>query len=291
MERRNLVFVRAGAHSLHPRLLAGGDARSWDILVSYYDAAAFAAGPTPPADGVAVEYVPGGKWKGVYQAFNQVGRLDQYDYVWFPDDDVAATPEAVEAIFRVARERELAVCQPALTLDSYYSHWITLVQEGFQLRYTDFVEIMAPCLRRDTILRALPLFDRTESGFGLNHLWQRLDTDNRRQAAIIDAVTVRHTRPVSTREARVKANGVDAVEEGRDLLRPFGIPTKVRAVAYAGIASDGTPIDGQLRIAAKMAATHLRRGRNRTPLKHVVRMLRDHLRETPKLSPLTVPLS
>jgi hypothetical protein len=287
MERRNLVFVRAGANSLHPRLLGGGDARSFDILVSYYDAAAFA----PAGDGVAVEYVPGGKWKGVYQAFSQMGRFDQYDYVWFPDDDVAATPEAVEAIFRIARAQELAVCQPALTRDSYYSHWITLVQEGFKLRYTDFVEVMAPCLGRHTILRALPLFDRTESGFGLNNLWHRLDTDNRRRAAIIDEVTVRHTRQVSTPEARIAANGVDAEEEGRELLRPFGVPTKVRPVAYAAIASDGTPIEGQVRIAAKMAAAYLRDGRNRTPLKHVVRMMRDHLRETPKLAPLTVPVS
>ena len=58
------------------------------------------------------------------------------------------------------------------------------------------IEIMAPCLNVDTLARVLPLFVKSMGGFGLDMIWTRLAADNYARSAVLDALPVRHTRPV-----------------------------------------------------------------------------------------------
>jgi hypothetical protein len=63
-------------------------------------------------------------------------------------------------------------------------------------RYVGFVEIMVPGFSRTAFAKILPTLDLTETGWGwgLDSVWPKLL--DYRNAAILDGVPLRHTRPV-----------------------------------------------------------------------------------------------
>jgi hypothetical protein len=219
--RRNLVIVRAGDASLHEQWLAGPHARTWDLVVSYF-------GDDPDryrGDEVTRLDMKGAKWPGLHRAItvDLAEVIDRYDFVWLPDDDLAADTASIDALFEYCARHRLSLAQPALTEDSYFTHEITLVDRRFELRYTNFVEIMAPCFSRHFLTRCVPTFVGTHSGWGLDNHWPRMTSD-RSSVAVIDAVTVRHTRPVGgPNGAAVRAAGTDPMREFREYVAAHGL--------------------------------------------------------------------
>lgn len=252
MRKRNLVVVRAGRTSLHGRWLALSHAeRSYDVLVSYYDEDAFKT--FEAQDGVAAVLVRGGKWDGLYRTLGGVD-VEAYDYFWLPDDDISAAAEDVNAIFDLCRTNGLALAQPALTRDSYFSHFIFSQCPGFRLRYTNYIEIMAPCLRREILRRALPLFRDTMSGFGLDYIWCRWPESGAFRAAILDTVAVHHTRPVGKvlKAAIAASGGMAPTAEEQRLKEQFALDRRTVPLSYAGILDNGEPVTGRIGMGARM---------------------------------------
>jgi len=285
--RQNLVVVRAGKNSLHPLWLSGAQARSWDLIVSCYDAqAAFDHGPD-----VRVVLRPGGKWDGLHAVLAQAGALDGYDYILLPDDDLDMTAADIEAIFAAMARHDLDVAQPALSWDSYFSHFSVLACPGFSLRYVNFVEIMAPCLRRDVLEKILPEFAHTMSGFGLDYVWCRLSEDPRRRAAILDSIPIRHTRPIGrVLRGHMAQQGVVAETEEEILRTKFGVTGRHRPLFYAAIDDRGRPIEGRGTLALRMALAYgkvwRKLGMQEPPLRNIVTILRRQLTRRPQLTPL-----
>lgn len=234
--RRYLVIVRAGEKSLHRGWLEGGP-RNWDLVVSWYGAETYQT--------IADERVlpaKGWKWDVLAAQLDAEPELVAgYEYFWFPDDDIEADAGRISRMFELTETQGLAISQPALSADSYFSHLHTMQARSFLLRYVDFVEVMVPCLSRQTLLRALPLMHETPSGFGLDFLWTRFERDNGRRAAVLDAVPVRHTRPVGKFLAkRIAAEGSSSKEIGRRLLARFGVKWQHRQLhTYAGLDRNG----------------------------------------------------
>lgn len=248
-----LVVLRAGAKSLHEDWLdTPYEQRSWDLVISYYDEAAFKA--HQPRAGVEAVLVKGGKWNGIFKTLNAVPEHRRYSHVWFPDDDIATDGKTINRIFDEAVTFGLAVCQPALTAQSYFSHFLFMQCAAFRLRYSNYVEIMVPCLRADLLAEALPLFENTMSGYGLDYLWCRLAGGGPYKAAILDAVAVHHTRPVgsSLRGKIAETTGGTSEDEERALVANFGDVARPVPLTYAGITDTGEKIDGRFAIARRM---------------------------------------
>jgi hypothetical protein len=237
--RRHLVLVRAGEKSLHRQWLEGAEARSWDLIVSWYGDEPY----QPVADELVLNR-KGGKWDIIHAHFTEMPELlDRYDYFWLTDDDIATDGATIEAMFGLMEQERLEVGQPGLTPDSYFSFLHTLASPSFRLRYTTFVEVMTPCLGREVVRRMLPHFPASKSGFGLDLVWARLEADNRERAAILDAVPMRHTRPVGQfLSRRLKAQGVYPKVEGREIARRFGLGRQNRFPCYGGITASGQPV-------------------------------------------------
>ncbi|WP_330185735.1 DUF707 domain-containing protein [Nocardia sp. NBC_01503] len=242
-QRRNLVILRAGDSSLHERWLAGPQRRTWDLVVSYFgdDPQRYRGGDITRLDR------KGPKWPALHHVLtvDLAEVIDRYDYIWLPDDDLATDTGTINDLFEFAARYRLSLAQPALTEDSYFTHEITLVDRRFELRYTNFVEIMAPCFSREFLARCLPTFDRSQTGWGLDFHWPRFAPDTS-EVAIVDAVTVRHTRPVGgPNVAAVRAAGVDPTAEYLDYLRAHGIydlsTTVHRGIGAAGRALPEEP--------------------------------------------------
>ncbi|NDY89917.1 DUF707 domain-containing protein [Ideonella livida] len=190
-ERPYLILWRAGPGSLHPQAMAGLAQQNFDVAFSWY-------GDEPPAEAdqaVFTHLVKGAKWPGLQATLAQHwDTVSRYQYVWIPDDDLACTPENASRLFAICADLRLELAQPALSHDSYFAHPITLQHPAFQLRFTNFVEIMAPVLSVDFLARVYPTLDGAISGYGLDSLWPRLSALGR--LAIVDDTPIRHTRPL-----------------------------------------------------------------------------------------------
>ena len=249
----NLVAVRAGSKSLHPGWLERSyEDRSFDLIISYFNEDAFTA--HAPQDGVQAILIKGGKWDGLYQTFEAFPDYEDYTRIWLPDDDIATTGADIDAMFAAAQTHDLAVCQPALTHDSYYSHFMFLACPGFRLRYTNHIEIMIPCLTGALFAQVLPLFKDTMSGYGLDYIWCRLPGAGHGKAAILDEIAMHHTRPIGSqlRGAIRGAKGERSEDEEARLAARFGGVKKAVPVAYAGLSSEGRKIEGRLAMARAM---------------------------------------
>ena len=230
-DRRFLVVVRAGELSLHRKWLSGGR-RNWDLFVSWYGDAPYA-----PASDERWENVKGGKCNILFEQFTRLPELTtDYDYIWMPDDDLDTDSDTISTMFDMAAECGFAVCQPSLTPDSYFSYMHTVQSRSFSWRYTSLVEVMAGCLSREALLRALPYMEESVTGYGLDVIWSRLEDDNWERAAILDAIAVRHTRPVGRYlKARAQSAGHEPWKAGRALAARFGIRPPKEFHCYGGV--------------------------------------------------------
>lgn len=186
-----LALFRAGPSSLHPHAVERLADQNFDYALSWF-------GDEPPAAAEGAAFVhmqKGAKWPGLEQTLlAHWDTIQAYRYVWLPDDDLLCVPEDVSRMFSICDDLQLELAQPALTPDSYFSHAITLQHAAFQLRFTNFVEIMAPLMSLDMLGRVFHTLRGNISGWGLDALWPRFSQLGR--VAIIDATPVRHTRPV-----------------------------------------------------------------------------------------------
>jgi hypothetical protein len=221
--KSTLAVVRCSDSSLHPNW--SGDGRRFDIGISYF-------GDDCAKDFREARFVhraKGGKWDGLFAFFKQFPEvIGEYDYFWLPDDDISAEVDAVNKLIAIAAEQKLEVLQPSLDDNSYYSHIITLKHRNFTLRYTNFVEIMAPLISRAVLERTLPLIESTRSGFGIDFVWPKLAAeisgDAIRGMAIVDSVSVCHTRPVggSLHKMMNKVGGRSVIDEMAIALERVG---------------------------------------------------------------------
>jgi hypothetical protein len=242
-KKRFLVIVRAGEKSLHREWLAG-ESRNWDLLVSWYGNDVYRQ-----TSNETVVNVKGGSGDGIFNTFKAMpGLIDRYDYFWLPDDDIAADCQTINRLFEIASEEELPLCQPALSLNSYFSWFHLLQSKSFRLRYTSFVEVMVPCLSRDRLLEVLPYYENNPSLFGLDMVWARLEKNNKFRAAIIDEIAVCHTRPVGVYlRQNAEFGDRDFLLDLKKLLAKFGSPNSFAGVkCYGGILRGQKSIKGSL---------------------------------------------
>ena len=243
---RDLVVVRAGRASMHPRWLRGA-APNFDLLV-----AAFEETPAvPPSPRISETFLPGRKITGYYRLFTELPELlREYDQIALFDDDIDCDSTTINRLFEEGRRYSLELYQPSLTWDSYISHGMVLRNPVTRLRFVNFVEMMCPVFSASMLARALPLFSvRLETAIDL--LWCRLLEEARCKFAVIDTASVRHTRAVGKYRARQGFVGenaeyqtvIDKVQQRTGI--PFHGP-----VAYAAVLRNGRRIERRWEMAA-----------------------------------------
>jgi hypothetical protein len=125
---------------------------------------------------------------------NNLEFISQYTHIWLPDDDVRIPIEEINRLFETAEKYNLSICQPSM--DGYISHKITKPVEGSLLRYTNFVEVLAPMFDLSSLLKVYGTFDENYSSWGFDYLWAYLLNYPQDKIAIIDDIVMIHTKPV-----------------------------------------------------------------------------------------------
>jgi len=190
--RPYLILIRAGS-APRPSFFKepAPSTRNYDIGLNYYN-------PPHPDDALRTTadlVLAGGlsKLHGAKRLFETTRLLEAYHGVFFLDDDIEVLFPP-ENFFALCRKHALDLAQPALTFDSSDAIGITQRHPGMVLRFTNWVEIMAPFLARDFLREMLHSFDMSISGWGIDVYWGHHLKD-RWQAGIVDDCLIRHTNP------------------------------------------------------------------------------------------------
>jgi len=206
----NLVIATVGDASYHKEWIKNNP--NFDLVLLYY-------GDNPDT---AIEYTKdtpqvysakGFKWWLIKSFVTSESEwLSKYEYIWFPDDDISISTEEINEVFSIAKEYDLWLCQPSLK--GYVSHRITCPQSDLLLRYTNFVEVMSPLMSLDTVKKLQDTFDVNYSSWGLDGIWHHLLGSPQDKVAIIDKISMTHTKPTGNPELYSKIpNGVQYDEQ------------------------------------------------------------------------------
>ena len=192
IKHKNCLISAVGKNSLH-KLWAKGTC-NFDIHLIVYDDSI----DMFRNDADFICHIKGYKLKVIYRYLEANPHfLDAYDYFFFPDDDIKMDAITINALFDTMRQYELKIAQPALSMS--YSTWAhTLKDRYYQLRYTSFVEMMVPCFSKEALKTVLFTFNENETGWWTETHWPQLIQASPKDMAIIDGVSVVHTRPIQS---------------------------------------------------------------------------------------------
>ncbi len=209
------MLLRAGAGSLHRSWVDADTSRNWDLYLAPYQPIV----PQSHRDCVVGEVIPGPKWSGLREVLGGWQGWQDYERIWLPDDDIAASSDAISHMFDVAEAIGLDLFAPALDEASHYAHFTMMQNRSFFGRWTGFVEIMVPGFSRFALERLLHTFELTETGWGLglDSVWPRLL--DYRNIGVLDGITVTHTRPIGERRDDDLARSM--LEESAALLARY----------------------------------------------------------------------
>lgn len=197
-----LVVTRAGARTVCEGWLEPAGARDFDLWISWHEAA-LEIGPNASTarSSVCEERRGGPNLAGLAALFaERRDELASYALIALLDDDIEIDARGLARLFERAAAGRYLICQPALSHDSFYSHALTLAQPAMSVRHVNFVEMMCPVFRAETLLECLPLFGAGLE-VGIDMLWCHLGEPRPGDHAIIDDVVVRHARPIGLRKA------------------------------------------------------------------------------------------
>ncbi|MDB5508434.1 MAG: hypothetical protein JWL93_903 [Hyphomicrobiales bacterium] len=238
----NAIVVRAGRRSLHPGWLQGGVPK-FDLHVVAYE-------PLPEgllAGTAGAHLLPGTKVDGWRRFFGEhADDMLRYARIALLDDDLMCTAQDLNRCFEIGRQESLALWQPALSWNSYFSHAITLQNPMFRLRYTNFIEMMCPFFTAEHLQKTLPIFDLGIE-LGVDQLWCRTRDEAARAYGVIDEVTVVHTRKVG--QFRANQGFVGRDDDYRDYIARIQREVGYRAeppVSHAGILRNGRTVSSRL---------------------------------------------
>ena len=264
--KRFLVIGRVGGKSLHKAWIEDTTCeRTWDLqLNAYGDAAAQIADVDLPT---VIDQ--GTKWDSLARHFRAHPELlDHYDYVMLPDDDLLMTAGDINRIFEITAAHDFTLAQPAMTMDSFVSYPVLMQCPGFKLRYVNHLECMSPCIKTSYMKKLLPIIEKYVCGWGADHIWAMLMEEPAFKAAVLDEVTMKHTRAfyTGTLYDSFDKQGVNPFDEVKTVTALFENFPK-RTVVYGGIASSGRRVgnvETQLRNSAHLITTA---HRTKTPFK------------------------
>lgn len=221
-DKRFLVMARVGDSSLHKEWLEPSQYKNFDLFLEYY------GNGSNDYKNDCEFYSEGkeSKWPRLFKIIEAYGEhIFKYDAIWIPDDDISTNCSTINEMFDFFTKNNLSLAQPALTRDSYYSHEITRECSGSILRYTNFVEVMAPIFSREALQICWRPFIKSKSGWGLDSLWPKLLGYPTDKIAIIDQIPVKHTRPVGkgTLYTDIQYSFQTATEELKRICMEYGV--------------------------------------------------------------------
>ncbi|GAB4815444.1 hypothetical protein N2152v2_002490 [Parachlorella kessleri] len=193
--RSNLVVGTVGDGWDPSWWLSRPDRATFDLIVLYYgrNASFTCAGCTH------IVHSRGPKWY-LYYNLTESPLWQQllergYEYIMLPDDDLRMDTCQINTFFSALKEFSVVLGQPSVCRGEHsYTCWEELFQDPqYRLRYTNFIEIMAPALRFDFFQHVVRYtLEGTYTGYGLDFAWPALLHWPRNKVAVVDDICMVH---------------------------------------------------------------------------------------------------
>ncbi len=196
INRRNVLVAPVGDDWSASVWMDRPNAASFDIIALYFGDNATYACPLC----AAVVHLKGPKWR-LFLEFSESTLWStlssQYDYIMLPDDDLHMNTCSINKVFSTMRLYDLLMAQPSVCHARGSATWRPELHQipTYLLRYTTFVEVMAPTFRMDFYQSVIcATFSKywTYVGWGLDSIWPALVHYPQDRIAVIDAVCMRH---------------------------------------------------------------------------------------------------
>ena len=143
----------------------------------------------PPAEGA-------GKWANLNAALLADPPRD-LDWLLIIDDDVELPRDFLDVFISLAERHGFRLAQPVHAFASHAAWEVTRRRPGLTARRTRFVEIGPVTAIRAAAFDALLPFPDLQMGWGLDAHWGALAAQRGWKVGVIDALPIRHTRPVA----------------------------------------------------------------------------------------------
>ncbi len=218
---KNLVIGIVGDESLHQEWIS--KSADFDLMLIYYQEE---LGKYREDAKYYLDGVKGSKWSILYEQGDFIKPLlENYNYIFIPDDDLSMSPDIIGSIFQLMAEHNLWLSQPAI--NGYLSVGITKPKKSCKLRFTNWVEIMCPCFHRGALRKCWETFNTNKSNWGISFLWNALLENPVDKIAILDCLPITHTRKPGSGEnykRNLKRNA--ALNEMQQLLEQHNLTRK-----------------------------------------------------------------
>ena len=222
-KNRNLIVAPCGNAStlFATHWLAEPAAKEFDVCLLFYHAEI--NDPTLPQQVEHFYHLKDFKYKMIHALLTTEAPqlLEQYDYFYFIDDDIALRTADINRMFELSHTFRLAIAQASLSHNSFCSWPIFKNKAACLLRYMGQVEVMAPLFSQQALRQCLVSFAENKSSWGLDSVWPKILGYPRNQLAVLDAVVMEHTRPVGGGELYKKIKA-DPYEEWETIIQKYG---------------------------------------------------------------------
>jgi hypothetical protein len=137
--------------------------------------------------------------------------IANFDWLILTDDDVELPQDFIDLAMLFSVGNSLKISMPAHRFHSYKSFSVTERSWASTVRLTNFVEIgPVTIINRDAFSGLVP-FPSLRYAWGLDILWSEIAKMERWRLGVIDAIPIRHIRPVG-RSYSANAAQIEAVE-------------------------------------------------------------------------------
>jgi len=120
--------------------------------------------------------------------------ISDFDLIWIVDDDIRISNKNILNFFNSFLKYDLEIAQPGC-LGFAMGKQIVRRDSRFILRYSNYVDGIAPIFSRSALLKCIQTFRDCKSGRGIDHVWAALLGNPKNKIAIIDSSVMYHMKP------------------------------------------------------------------------------------------------
>ncbi len=188
---KNLVFSSVGDNTGFDNIWLGPK-RNYDVWVIYYgDNDENYENYKSKVD--YIEKRKGDKWQNFHHVYNtHYDKIQEYDRIFFPDDDIIITTGDIKRMFQLSLECDLWICQPSFAKGSEIGWDINKTTPGRFLTYTNFVENNSCLMTRDAINNFMKVYSPKLLSWGVDFIYMitnnHEEPNNHKRFAIIDKI-------------------------------------------------------------------------------------------------------
>jgi Protein of unknown function (DUF707) len=228
MSTKNLVVMPFGNASIESSWIFNNSNRNFDVILLFYHPSITNPKLLHPNSSFKIYELQDFKWVMIQKFFNQHPEyLVDYEYFFFPDDDIEIDLKTIHFLFKWTENYELSMSQPVLSRDSFKS-WKVLRKKAVSgIRYLSSVELMCPLMSHQAVKELLPTFSLNKSGWGIDIVWGEMIRKKfgNKSIAVFDLLETKHTKPVGKGELYNKL-GKSAFEERDEIFQKHQITKK-----------------------------------------------------------------